>query len=53
MVIRRTDAQRAAARLRRLNDPEPPRRSRRRGRNQFPEPGAITELFREARRAHR
>jgi hypothetical protein len=52
MVIRRTDAQRAAARLRRLNDPPPPR-SRRRGRQPFPEPGAITELFREARRAHR
>jgi hypothetical protein len=52
MVIRRTDAQRAAARLRRLNDPEPARLTRRR-RRVFPEPGAIDELFREARRAHR
>jgi hypothetical protein len=52
MVIRRTDAQRAAARLRRLNDPAP-RQRRRRAQRVFPEPGAIDELFREARRAHR
>lgn len=50
MIRRRTEHERAAARLRRLNDAPEPRARRHKRRLPFPEPGAIRQLFSEARR---